>query len=100
MIIGNNNSNNSFTSNFQRRNNLIKEQAKNNQGKVNMFQENKQVHFASSDPTNKKMMLDKSFAMLQERYRNGLITVEEFNRKCEQLNKFREKNKWKETSYI
>ncbi|MBR2827614.1 MAG: hypothetical protein IKE70_00060 [Bacilli bacterium] len=93
MIIGNNNGNNSFTSNFQRRNNLIKEEAKKNQGKVNMFQEDKRIHLASSDATNQKMMLDKSFAMLQERYRNGLITIDEFNKKCTQLNKFREKNK-------
>lgn len=90
MIIGNNNN---FTSNFQRRNNLIREEAKKTQGKVNMFQEDKQIHFSSTDPTNKKMMFDKSFAILQERYRNGLITVEEFNKKCEQLNKFRKKNK-------
>ena len=85
MIIGNNN----LGSNFQARHNLIKEEGKKNQGKVNMFQEDSRVKISSSDATNKIIMADKAFAMLQERYRNGLITIDEFNKKCEQLNKFR-----------
>ena len=42
---------------------------------------------AHSDIMNANEMHDKSFAMLQERLNNGLITVEEFNKKCNELNK-------------
>ena len=87
MILGNNNNDI-----FNKRNNLIVEEGKKNQNIINMFQEEKIVK-KSTDPTNKIAMADKSFAILQERYRNGLITIEEFNKKCEQLNKFRQNNK-------
>ena len=88
MIIGNKN-NNGFTSNFEKRHNFIVEEGKKNREKVNMFQEDKRVKIASSDATNKIVMADKSLAILQERYRNGLITIDEFNKKCEQINKMR-----------
>ena len=93
MIIGNNQNNNRLTSNFKERHNLVMEEGKKNQNQVNMYHEDKAYKITSSDPTNKIAMSDKAFSMLQERYRNGLITVEEFNKKCEQLNKFRENNK-------
>lgn len=41
------------------------------------------------DVNSKSEMLDKSYAMLKERYQNGLITLEEFNKKCNKLNKMR-----------
>jgi hypothetical protein len=39
----------------------------------------------------KNDMADKSFAMLQERYANGLISIEEFTAQCNKLNKLRQK---------
>ena len=41
------------------------------------------------DVNSKSEMLDKSYAMLKERYQNGLITLDEFNKKCNKLNKMR-----------
>ena len=43
------------------------------------------------DPTNKSDMSDKSLAMLHERLEQGLISFEEFNKKCIELGKRREK---------
>ena len=43
------------------------------------------------DPTNKNQMYDKSLAILHERLEQGLITFEEFNKKCIELGKRREK---------
>ena len=40
-----------------------------------------------SDITNKQEMKDKSFEILQERYQQGLITIEDFNKKCIELGK-------------
>ena len=89
MIIGNNNKNNfnqpSFNTNFNQRFNTVKEnEAKNNQ--VNTKLNDNLQSFAHSDITSKNEMNDKAFAMLQERFNNGLISVEEFNRKCNELN--------------
>ena len=39
----------------------------------------------------KNDMADKSFAMLHERYENGLISLEEFTKQCNKLNKIRQK---------
>ena len=39
------------------------------------------------DVTNKKEMTDKSFAILEDRLNKGLISIEEFNKKCNQLGK-------------
>ena len=89
MIIGNNNSFNS-SENFEKRFNNIKEQAQKNQGRVNPFKvDNKALN--NNNIFNKKDMADKSFAMLQERYNNGTITLEEFNKQCNKLNKLRNK---------
>ena len=44
-----------------------------------------------TDVTSKNEMADKSFAMLQERYNNGLISLEEFTKQCNKLNKLRRK---------
>ena len=50
------------------------------------FQKNNKI-MQHSDVTNKQEMKDKAFDMLQERYQNGLISIEEFNRKCIELGK-------------
>ena len=39
----------------------------------------------------KNDMADKSLAMLQERYRQGLISLDEFTKQCNKLNKIRRK---------
>ena len=39
----------------------------------------------------KNDMADKSFAMLHERYEKGLISLEEFTKQCNKLNKLRQK---------
>ena len=97
MIIGNNNHNNnfndksaSFNSNFEQRFNTVKEEGMKNQGKISPFNDN--THTGQyKDVLNKNEMADKSFSMLQERLNNGLISLEEFNRKCKALNKLRNK---------
>lgn len=43
------------------------------------------------DVTNKDDMYDKSLAMLHERLNNGLISLDEFNKKCNELAKKRNK---------
>lgn len=85
MIIGNNNNNNNFTSNFDERFKTIQEESKKNKNN-STFIRNTQIH---TNVNSKKEMIDKSFSMLQERLNNGLITLEEFNKKCKELNKRR-----------
>lgn len=96
MIIGNKNNENilkkqpKFTSNFEERfNKIVEENSKSNEN-ISSFNESSQTtkYF---DVNNKNEMADKSFAMLQERYNNGLISLDEFTRKCNQLSKIRQK---------
>ena len=44
-----------------------------------------------TDVTDKDEMADKSFAILHERYQQGLISLEEFTKQCNKLNKIRQK---------
>ena len=107
MIIGNNNplnngfansnmpktqpsENNNFTQSFDKRFNMVKEQARKNANTINTYatENNTMQH---SNVMSKNEMADKSFSMLQERYNNGLISLDEFNKKCTQLNKLRQK---------
>ena len=88
MIIGNNipkpnvQNNKMKNNNFQENFNRLKKDASNfNTGTSNIY-----TH-QHSDPTSKREMNDKAFSMLQERLNNGLISLEEFNRKCNQLRK-------------
>ena len=96
MIIGNNNQNPmnqkpNFTSNFETRFKTILEENKKNNGKINPFQEDNKAKLYN-DPTNKTEMADKSFAMLQERLRKGLISLDEFNKQCQKLSNFRKED--------
>ena len=108
MIIGNNNpinknfgntginktqpsENNNFTQNFDKRFNMVKEQAKKNSNIINSYATDNNT-MQHSNIMSKNEMADKSFSMLQERYNNGLISLDEFNKKCTQLNKLRQKN--------
>ena len=83
MIIGNNNS---FTPNFDKKFQAIKNDSNNNK---NSFSQNKNTN-KYTNVTNKNEMADKSFNILQERYNNGLISLEEFKEKCNKLNKLRQ----------
>lgn len=94
MIIGKNNNNKNtqpaFTSNFNERFNAIVKEAEKNKKNISPFAETSSTkHY--SNVNSKKEMADKSFAMLQERYSKGLISLEEFNKKCHIINKRRQK---------
>ena len=89
MIIGNNNNYNS-SEQFKERYNKVKEQGIKNKERINPYQvDNKALN--NNNIYSKNDMIDKSFAMLQERYNKGTITLEEFNKKCSQLNRLRNK---------
>ena len=79
MIIGNN-SNNSFNHNRINYNNT------NNTQKIINSTPN-QNHY--NNPLNKNEMADKTYQMLEERLKNGLISLEEFHKQCNKLSKFR-----------
>ena len=90
MIIGKNNNSFNQSENFERRFNTVKEQAEKNKERINPFQvDNKALR--NTNVFNKNDMADKSFAMLQERYNNGTISLEEFNKQCNRLNRLRSK---------
>ncbi len=78
MIIGNN-SNKSFN------HNPINYNTNNTQKKFNSTPN--QNHY--NNPLNKNEMADKTYQMLEERLKNGLISLEEFHRQCNKLSKFR-----------
>ena len=77
MILGNNNSNNTFASNGPTKINPI---IKDNRTKQH------------TDVTNKDEMADKAFDTVEQRYRNGLISLEEYTKQCNKIGKIR-KNK-------
>jgi hypothetical protein len=70
--------------------------------KLNQVNENQQLHqtnqwnqlegnpLKSYDVESKNEMADKSLAILQDRLNQGLISMDEFHQKCEQINKQRE----------
>ena len=98
MLMGKNNSQNNsfnsnptnFTSNFDERFNTVLKEAIKNGNKISPYaKDDKAMNYANVN--SKHEMADKSFAMLQERLNNGLISLEEFNKKCQQLNRRRQK---------
>lgn len=70
--------------------------------KLNQVNENQQLHqtnqwnqiegnpLKSYDVESKNEMADKSLAILQDRLNQGLISMDEFHQKCEQIHKQRE----------
>ena len=76
--------NNNFTNKFNR----IKKEGERNKERLNPTLVDKKA-FNYSNTKSKQQMADKSFAMLQDRYNNGLISLEEFTRKCNNLEKQR-----------
>jgi len=87
MIIGNN-SNSSFNHNT-----IPKYNNKKNDNSSTKLINSKPIQNHYSNPLNKNEMADKTYHMLEERYKNGLISLEEFHKQCNKLSKFR--NKWK-----
>ncbi len=96
MIIGANNgnnqnnmNNNNFTSNFNERFSAVQENNRKTFGTTNMNETTRNMKYTDVNSSND--MQDKAFAMLQDRLRNGTITIEEFNKKCSALGKLRNK---------
>ena len=77
MILGNNNSNNTFGPNRTTKINPVIEENRTKQ---------------HTDVTSQDEMADKAFAMIEQRYRNGLISLEEYTKQCNKISKMR-KNK-------
>lgn len=83
MIIGNNNNNNNFNNNnFENKFKKYQDNTQNHTG--NIFVKDIKQH-VYGDPTSSNDMNDKALAMLNERLQNGLITLEEFNKKCQEI---------------
>ena len=85
MIIG---GNNNFSKNPFRNNNNNLNKTVNNNGFVNNNQPKQPIsqnHY--KDINNTQEMRERSFEILQQRYNDGLISIEEFSRKCEKLRK-------------
>ena len=82
MIIGNKNYNTNA--------NFMKNNAPSNDNSKHTLPERKAAQI-NADVMNKGDMADKSFAMLHERYEKGLISIEEFTKQCNKLNKLRQK---------
>ena len=90
MIISKNNNddtyNNSLKNNDNFQKNFERLKQNNDLNKPNPFIEDiKTINY--SDPTSKKEMRNKTMAMLQERLDQGLITLDEFGKKCNSLSK-------------
>lgn len=90
MIIGKNDNYNNQINNFNTKFNTLKEQNKNNPINKNPFVDDISVK-KHTNPINNNDMADKSLAMLHERYKNGLISLEEFNKKCNMIGQKRQK---------
>lgn len=86
MIIGSNNNQNNFTTNFNNRFSTIQN---NNQSSINMKETTTNMKY--TDVNNSKDMKDKAYAMLQNRLANGTISIEEFNKQCHALGKIKNK---------
>ena len=81
MIIGNNNNFNNDNNNFNNKFRAIKE---NNAVTSPVMNNDKNIY---KNIYNSNEAVDKSFQILKDRLDNGLITLDEFNKKCSQINK-------------
>lgn len=92
----NNNFNNTYKNNLNNsfnQNNNIPRILHSNEGlitKDNSLLTNNINSFQHTDPTNTSMMQDKAVAMLQDRYKKGLISSEDFNKKCQNIGQNRQ----------
>ena len=89
MIVGNNNFKkmNTFINNNHNQNNI---NSNNNQHSQPILNNNQSI-MQHSNVLNKDEMTDRAFRMLNERLRNGTITIEEFNKRCRKLGKNNQK---------
>ena len=83
MIIGKN-------TNLQNNNQFINSQPNNNtsSNRINPMMESNRT-MQHTNVMSKKEMNDKAFSMLQDRLNKGLITMDEFNKKCAKLGKLK-----------
>lgn len=87
MIIGgNNNGNRNPLAGNPEFNNKFRQQSNSNFIKNNNPQQPISTN-PYKDIYNTKEMNERSYEMLKQRYDNGLISIEEFSKKCEQLRK-------------
>ena len=85
MLIGNNNNFGSKSSTLL---NNLKNKHSNHAGPNNNFGFTEDLSNYSHTSANDEIaMYDKSLAMLKERYQKGLISSEEFNKKCSAIGK-------------
>lgn len=102
MIIGKNNNsnfNNPTNINKIKSNNMINNSFTRNENfkEKNFSMDNNMLtkninDIEHANPTSVNEMGDKTLAMLHKRLQDGEITMEEFNRKCNALGNFRNKN--------
>ena len=83
MLIGNNTNFNNDNNNFNNKMRAIKQNTTNN----NIIQNNDTNMYKNITNTNEST--DKAFQILKDRLDNGLITLDEFNKKCASINKTR-----------
>ncbi len=83
MLIGNNTNFNNDNNNFNNKFRAIKE---NNNITKNIMNNDTNMY---KNITNNNESVDKSFQILKDRLDNGLISLDEFNKKCQQINKNR-----------
>lgn len=70
---------------FNQKMNNLKDEAKKNTDIIKFKKQTATIY--NSDPTNKDSMKSRSINVLQERYQNGQISLDEFNKKCNEINK-------------
>ena len=85
MIISKNNNNDVYNNSLKNNDNFQKNFERLKQNNDPFIEDIKTINY--SDPTSKKEMRNKTMAMLQERLDQGLITLDEFNKKCNSLSK-------------
>lgn len=101
MLLGNNFNNNNSNKFAQPMGNQFENTGfvnKNHEFQQNINQANNQKNIFTNDiktqqhinPLNKNDMADKTLALLHERLKQGSISLEEFNKRCEELGKKRQ----------
>ena len=83
MLIGNNTNFNNDNNNFNTKMRAIKENTTNS----NIIRNNDTNMYKNINNSNETT--DKAFQILKDRLDNGLITLDEFNQKCNKINKTR-----------
>lgn len=90
MIIDKNNFNNNLNKNQVFNNKIIHNQQKKTTIPTNNVFVTDMAHQKYTNPNNNNDMSDKALSILHERLKNGTISLEEFNRKCNNIGKKRQ----------